>query len=440
MLRNRPPAFAKISHFLQNGSEPSAPSVASLHIISAWSWSTLLSYNSAVKKYLIYQSTRGTGAFTLPLTADDLEDFAIWAGRNEYSANAGKISAQSLKKYLIGLKAWHHFHAATYPVASKARIDLILKASSKLDAVTPKTPAKPPVMIWHLMLLMSSLHGKSDFDCAVVDLCIVAFWGLARLAELTYDKETGPLRYDNSALTTDVTFTTADNGPGELATISIRNAKTSGPGGTQLLLLTEQPHILCPVRAIRRRLREAGSARTSLFGFGTAAERRHLTRRAVVARIQEVLIAKGEARLLGHSFRVGGASLRHALGMPDADVRYLGRWTSRCYLLYLRPYSQPDLARTRLVLRNLALPNPELMGFVPEPPPFLLPPTEILPACTVALPGQARRSDTAPPNPSSHTGRGSSARQESFTRSSGASAPAGTSGESALVDCCWLSH
>jgi hypothetical protein len=179
-----------------------------------------------------------------------------------------------------------------------------------------------------MMTLITSMYGKSDFDNAVVDLCIVAFWGLARLSELTYDKKDGPLQYDTSALTTDVTFTVADNGLGNLATISLRSAKTAVPGGTQLLLLSEQPHILCPVRAIRRRLANVGDTRTSLFVYQTTEGRIHITRRAAVERIQEVLQAHRETRLLGHSFRVGGASLRHALGMPDAKVRALGRWTS----------------------------------------------------------------------------------------------------------------
>jgi hypothetical protein len=219
--------------------------------------------------------------------------------------------------------------------------------------VTVSRPIKPPVMLWHLMLLFTSLYGKSEFDSSLTDLCIVAFWGLARLSELTYDQMDGPLRYDNSVLTSDVTFTTSENGLGELATISLRNAKTAGPGGTQLLLLAEQPHILCPVRAIRRRLADSGSARTSLFGYQSARGRLHITRRAAVDRIQQILISNGETRLLGHSFRVGGASLRHALGMPDAEIRALGRWTSRCYLLYLRPYSRADLSRTRTILHNI---------------------------------------------------------------------------------------
>jgi hypothetical protein len=277
----------------------------------------------------------------------------MWAGRNAYTENTAKISSKSLRKYLIGLKAWHHFHATTYPEMNKTRIDLLLKASARLDVTAVRRTVKPPVMLWHLMSLFTSLHGGSDFDNAVLDLCIVAFWSLARLAELTYSHANGPLDYATSVLSTDVTISRSANEKFNVASISLRGAKTAKPGETQLLLLTEQPHILCPIRALERRLAGSGSAQTSLFGFPTQAGRGHVTRRLAVDRIQQVLLQTGEPRLLGHSFRVGGASLRNALGMEAADIRSLGRWTSRCYLLYLRAYSTEELVRTKFLLRNL---------------------------------------------------------------------------------------
>jgi hypothetical protein len=179
-----PPNFKKIGAFLQNGTYTSAPDPSSLHVISGWAWNTLLGYNCAVKKFLLFVSANDS-QFRLPITEDVLEAFCLWAGQNHYSLNEGKISSLSLKKYIIGLKAWHNFHKATFPSTGKARIDLMLKASARLDACTPTRPPKPPVMLWHLMLLMTSLFGKSEFDTAVADLCIVAFWGLARLSELT---------------------------------------------------------------------------------------------------------------------------------------------------------------------------------------------------------------------------------------------------------------
>ncbi|PLW19151.1 hypothetical protein PCANC_16161 [Puccinia coronata f. sp. avenae] len=52
----------------------------------------------------------------------------------------------------------------------------------------------------------------------------------------------------------------------------------------------------------------------------------------------------GVLGLSGHSFRVGGASFRHALGIPDAELCKLGRWTSNCFQLYLRTYSPDEKA------------------------------------------------------------------------------------------------
>ncbi|KAA1078732.1 hypothetical protein PGTUg99_004419 [Puccinia graminis f. sp. tritici] len=179
-----------------------------------------------MKKFLLFASANDS-QFCLPITEEVLEAFCLWVGHNHYSSNDGKISSSSLKKYIIGLKAWHNFHMATFPSTGKARIDLMLKASAWLDACTPTRPPKPPVMLWHLMLLMTSLFGKSDFDTAVADLCIVAFWGLARLSELTYNLEDVPLVFSNSVLLSDVTLR-SDGDLGETACITLPASKELG--------------------------------------------------------------------------------------------------------------------------------------------------------------------------------------------------------------------
>ncbi|EGF97157.1 uncharacterized protein MELLADRAFT_87573 [Melampsora larici-populina 98AG31] len=63
--------------------------------------------------------------------------------------------------------------------------------------------------------------------------------------------------------------------------------------------------------------------------------------------------SNGDFGILGHSFRVGGASLRAALGIPHSAIKTLGRWTSACYALYLRDYSSEDMAETCRLLEVL---------------------------------------------------------------------------------------
>ncbi|EFP88161.1 uncharacterized protein PGTG_21907 [Puccinia graminis f. sp. tritici CRL 75-36-700-3] len=353
MLSNRPSdiIFHKINFFLRDGTEIKQPTRTNIHILSAWKSSTLTSYNSAVTKFIQFQKSGGIISFRLPITGKTLEEFCIWAGRNAVTSNAGKISASSLRKYIAGLKAWHVYHDVAFPTVNKTRIDLILKASSREDETLTKQPAKSPIMFWHMSYLWVNLVHGDDFDKALLDLAIVAFWGLARLAELTYATGGGVLDFVSSVLTTDVTLG-ADAVFGETATLTLRNTKTGQPGRPQLVTLAEQKHVLCPVTAIRRRLSSAEGSRTSLFGYGSGERRRHLTRTQSVARLESVLASGGFTGLKGHSFRVGGASFRAAFGMSHADICLLGRWKSDCYKLYLREYSSGDLSKTKALVKQ----------------------------------------------------------------------------------------
>ncbi|KAA1113729.1 hypothetical protein PGTUg99_004542 [Puccinia graminis f. sp. tritici] len=310
--------------FLKNGSEDRLPLKADIHILSGWKPSTIIGYNSAVAKFNIFMKSEGATSFTLPLSIAMIEGFCIWAGRNEVTSNKGKISSVSLKKYLAGIKAWHTYHSAIFPDNNKLRIDLLLKASARRDESASKTGKKLPVMLWHMAWLWKSLVLGNELDRSVLDVAVVAFWGLARLAELTYTTEGGSINFANSVLTSDVIFTTSEN-LGDVVTLTIRNAKTAKPGEPQLIRLCAQNHELCPVAAIRRRLASTAGEVTSLFGYGSGVDRAHLTRYQTASRIEEVLTTGGFHGIKGHSFRVGGASLRSALGMTHSDLCALGR-------------------------------------------------------------------------------------------------------------------
>ncbi|KAA1074427.1 hypothetical protein PGT21_005051 [Puccinia graminis f. sp. tritici] len=170
----------KVDAFTKDGSTLWLPTRADLHILHSWKTSTLLSYNSAVKKFMAFQKSEKVTTFSLPIDETTLENFCILAGRNSVSSNTGKISATSLRKYLAGLKAWHTYHNKPFPTSNKTRINLILKASSREDKFTTRTSQKKPLMFWHMTHLWVTLSGGDDFDKAVLDLFIVAFWGLAR--------------------------------------------------------------------------------------------------------------------------------------------------------------------------------------------------------------------------------------------------------------------
>ncbi|EFP80628.2 uncharacterized protein PGTG_06584 [Puccinia graminis f. sp. tritici CRL 75-36-700-3] len=315
--------FDKLKYFLKNGLEERLPSKADIHVLNGWRPSTLMSYNSAVAKFNRFLTSEGIVSLVLPVTASLLEEFV--SGQAETTA--------------------------TFPDDNNPRLALLLKASAKKDESSVTAKMKLPVMLWHMAHLWKSLVLGDELDRAVLDVSIVAFWGLARLAELTYIKDGNSINFGTSVLTTDVSFTESVN-LGAVVTLTVRNAKTAKPGSPQIITLCEQHHELCPVLAVKRRLASSAGETTSLFGYKNGPDRIHLTRYQVASRVEEVLTNGGFPGIKGHSFRVGGASIRSALGMSQSDLCALGRWKSDCFKLYIRKYSDSDLKRTRLLLHH----------------------------------------------------------------------------------------
>ncbi|OAV89734.1 hypothetical protein PTTG_11047, partial [Puccinia triticina 1-1 BBBD Race 1] len=228
------------------------------------------------------------------------------------------------------------------------RIDIFLKASAKANASTPKKEKKEAVHLHHLFFLAKQLIEGTAEEKATLDLALVAFWGMARLAELTYESKEGSLDKLMKLLTSDVS--TID--PTQTV-LTLRSAKTCKPGETQQIKLAKLPHALCPTLAVQRRLDEAGGKKTSLFGYNEDGERRHLTRAAVISVLFKTWARGSFHKLSGHSFRVGGASLRMALGISTEEICALGRWQSNCYKLYIRQYSAAHLDQSLSLLSTL---------------------------------------------------------------------------------------
>ncbi|KAI7946876.1 hypothetical protein MJO29_011403 [Puccinia striiformis f. sp. tritici] len=211
------------------------------------------------------------------------------------------ISRKTVNRCICATKAWHLFHDAPYPNIVKGKV------------------AVAPILLKHLHCLSFHLSNVSPFHEAVFDIALVAFWGLARLAELTYTSAIGQGRKDCKTrnLSAHITLT-ASGGP------------------------------LCPVQAMLRHRQDTHGSNIPFFGFWSLGRRVNLTHGATICLTQQVLI------LTGHSFRVGSALLRHAMGiLTDINICRLGRWTSKCYLLYIRPYSPSQRQEAESFFRNM---------------------------------------------------------------------------------------
>ncbi|EHS63447.1 uncharacterized protein PGTG_21579 [Puccinia graminis f. sp. tritici CRL 75-36-700-3] len=349
--------FSRVPGITNNGSVPKEPTARDRHYLLGYQWNTLLSYNAAIKKYQTFAKETGRVPYTLPLKPVDIYDFCHWAGRTADAPTSNDVAAVTLRKYLAGIQMWHIYHDAPFPEQTKQKVATMIKSSTYVDIDTPKRPRKKAVTIGIMVKLTELLSSGDPFQRALFDLSVVAFWGMARLVELTYNNSNGSLRRQASLLTTDVHFD--QEGRGDRVTLIVRGAKTADPGEEQLIQLHRLPHMLCPILAINRRLSEAKqfvetNGETSLFGFaGPDGSRTHLTKPAATRALDKIWKAQRLKGVSGHSFRVGGASIQKAFGVPDEQIFSRGRWTSDCYKLYLREFPPDELEATFSLLNRL---------------------------------------------------------------------------------------
>ena len=89
---------------------------------------------------------------------------------------------------------------------------------------------------------------------------------------------------------------------------------------------------LCPVRAMHTFLQARPARHGPIFILSDGS---FLTR----AHIQTVLVRTFPFAVPGsmgtHSFRIGGASMLCSLGIPDATVQIMGRWSSNAFRRYM---------------------------------------------------------------------------------------------------------
>lgn len=206
------------------------------HLLGGWKPTTLASYNSAVKRFLDFYGTRHRLPFLLPASEDDIYNFCLSVGRTVGGSPDNCVTAKTLMKYLYALQAWHLFHQKPYPSGSRDIVTVMLRSSAQVDASVPTRPLKVAVMIHHVLALYNELNKSDPRDEAVLDCAICAFWGMARLAELTYTCQTGRPGRLNSVLGEDVLRPVNDLSHVYLA---VRGAKTAKPGVPQPILLNK---------------------------------------------------------------------------------------------------------------------------------------------------------------------------------------------------------
>ena len=102
--------------------------------------------------------------------------------------------------------------------------------------------------------------------------------------------------------------------------------KIRKPGATQEIRIQLLHNLLCPVKAIRRRLAvcKKFDLPTLFSYFGPKGEAIHLTKDTVIKTLSTDWEKGGFKNLTGHSFQVGGLSLQFAMGVNTKEICRIG--------------------------------------------------------------------------------------------------------------------
>ncbi|KAF9515432.1 hypothetical protein BS47DRAFT_1361008 [Hydnum rufescens UP504] len=162
---------------------------------------------------------------------------------------AGSIGVSSFDNWLNGLQAWHGYHDVLW-CRDDEFVQLTLKGARKLAPHLSTHDPRPPVLIAHLNAIYDIMDFQNSYDAACWAVVCTAFWGLARLGEITVTslKPIDPTwNVQQKALLT----WNEDFGIKSIM-VWLPWTKTSQWGAN--LILTYEEELSCPFRALQQHL------------------------------------------------------------------------------------------------------------------------------------------------------------------------------------------
>ena len=280
-------------------------------------------------------------ALRMPASEDILTLFVAAKG-------AHKVSATTIKHWLLGLELWHTVNGAPWLGASALKCALkvtsifpfyfigsitVHQASASLAPASSTRPKRAPVTIDHLRSLRRHLDFTDPFEVTIFAGACVAFWAQARLGELIFDGSFDPLLHASRG---DFTLSCSTSGR-RYGKLWVPRTKTKPLGDS--LIFTDSNCECSAIAALLAHFQTNSSIPSSapVFAFETLDGSFSPMRRSwFLARCNDIWQRENPARLLGHAFRIGGTTHLLLLGVDPFIVMVQGRWSSTAFLSYWR--------------------------------------------------------------------------------------------------------
>ena len=315
----------------------------------AYALSTRSTYGTGLLIFHLFCDQKGIGEeLQAPVNPTVLSCFI--------SSLAGTYGGSAVRNYVYGICAWHIVHSIPWK-ANDNELDALFKASSRLAPKTSRMKRKEPWTIAYLGKICQALNPDTPKDAAILACLTTAFWGAARLGEVTIPNLNS---FDPSlhVKVSDVEFGVRDRNNLEETVIFLPWTKAAKEQGEKIFW-AKQGGVVDPQAALENHLRVNNPPKDGhLFAFKHEQTTRPMTRYIFLTRINQIVTNKSLEKLPGHGIRVG-ATLEYLLrGVPFEVVKAKGRWQSDAFKHYLRnhaqimaPYMQQNQAAHESVIR-----------------------------------------------------------------------------------------
>ena len=303
------------------------------------SCATFLWYGLATETRRAYNAARISfenfcASYSTPAFPAKLHMLAEWATLRAHGAlHENKLSPDTIQSYVSALRSVHVDRGLSTDVFEHERLQRIINGIRRATPFTAKKKAAPltPEI---LTQVTQPWRDSLDIDDVNLDAAFkVAFAGFLRSGEFLHDDRLQRRTAEQTKLTrSDVTFGEND----EHVLLRLKRSKTDVQhrGVEIVLAATDSP--LCPVRTLRRLWQvDPQPPSAPLFRLKT----RSFSYSTIVPLLQGRLYQAGirnADEYRGHSFRRGAAQHASNIGILDAEIQALGRWSSRAFKAYFK--------------------------------------------------------------------------------------------------------
>lgn len=238
------------------------------------------------------------------------------------------FSQSTASNYVAGIVYEHKIEGHPNP-ADNFVIRKMLEGYKRLKY---KKDIREPITTPMLQAIVCNLPGvcKSQYEVALFSAAILlGFFGLLRISEYT-----APSKHDSQRT---LQFQDIHIGKDLTIAVHISRSKTDQRGqGKGILIEPCSNQTLCPSKALDYYIsnyRSRAPGPLFLHADGTP-----LTSFQFAAILKKAVAAAGFSTTgkTTHSLRIGACSMASARGITDAQIKQMGRWTSRAYKSYIR--------------------------------------------------------------------------------------------------------